>query len=140
MIRFSNRLKYGLQFLLYLDVDIENYTDIQRAAISCEIPQKFLESIAVDLKKSGILEVKRGAGGGYRLLRHPSEVLLSDVVKALDKSELKPYKESMELTHKVVVETLDGAIDEFWQHLSKITLEQMQNRYYENVDKIMYYI
>lgn len=140
MIRFSNRLKYGLQFLLYLDVDIENYTDIQRAAISCEIPQKFLESIAVDLKKNGILEVKRGAGGGYRLLRHPSEVLLSDVVKALDKSEPKPYKESMELTHKVVVETLDGAIDEFWRHLSKITLEQMQNRYYENVDKIMYYI
>lgn len=140
MIRFSNRLKYGLQFLLYLDVDIENYTDIQRAAIACEIPQKFLESIAVDLKKSGILEVKRGAGGGYRLTRHPSEVLLSDVVKTLDRSEPKTYKKSMELTHKVVVDTLDHSIDEFWQQLSKVNLEQMQERYYENVDKIMYYI
>jgi Rrf2 family protein len=140
MIRFPNRLKYGLQFLLFLDVDIEDYTDIQRAALSCEIPQKFLESIAVDLKKNGILEVKRGAGGGYKLTRHPGEVLLSEVVKALDKSEPKPLKKTIELTNKVVEETLGNAIDDFWNQMSKVTLEQMQERYYANVDKIMYYI
>jgi len=140
MIRFSNRLRYGLQFLLYLDVDIEDYTDIQRAALSCEIPQKFLESIAVDLKKSGILQVKRGAGGGYRLTRHPGEVLLSEVVKALDKSEPRASRNTGELTGKVVEETLGTAIDDFWKQLSEVTLEKMQERYYANVDKIMYYI
>jgi hypothetical protein len=69
MIRFSSRVNYGLQFLLFLDVDTEDYSDIQRAALSCGIPYKFLEAIAVDLKKHGILDVKRGAGGGYKLAR-----------------------------------------------------------------------
>jgi membrane-bound lytic murein transglycosylase MltF len=62
------------------------------------------------------------------------------VVKALDKSEPKPLKKTIELTNKVVEETLGNAIDDFWNQMSKVTLEQMQERYYANVDKIMYYI
>src|SRR5690554_7230470 len=87
MLRFSNKIKYGLQFLLFLDVDTETYTDIQRAALSCEIPHKFLEGIAVSLKKHGILEVKRGAGGGYRLSREAEAVTLGQVVQALRSEE-----------------------------------------------------
>src|SRR5690554_2926237 len=86
MLRFSNKIKYGLQFLLFLDVDTEEYTDIQRAALSCELPHKFLEGIAVSLKKHGILEVKRGAGGGYRLSREAEAVTLGQVVQADRKS------------------------------------------------------
>ncbi|WP_052345341.1 RrF2 family transcriptional regulator [Alkaliflexus imshenetskii] len=140
MMRFSNRVKYGLQFLLFLDVDNEDYTDIQRAALSCDIPHKFLEGIAVDLKKGGVLDVKRGAGGGYRLTRNPREISLGEVVAILEKKESKIYEESRELTRQVVDEVLTDALDGFWQIMNGMTLFDIQKRYYESADKIMYYI
>jgi Rrf2 family transcriptional regulator, cysteine metabolism repressor len=140
MIRFSNKIKYGLQFLLFIDVDNEALTDIQRAAISCNIPHKFLESIAVDLKKNGILEVKRGAGGGYKLAKHPKEISLADVVRSLEKNEIIPYKNNGELTRQVVEETLDKTINDFWESMETQSLHEIQKNYYENADKIMYYI
>jgi Rrf2 family transcriptional regulator, cysteine metabolism repressor len=140
MIRFSNKVKYGIQFLLFLDVDNEEFTDIQRAALSCNIPHKFMEAIAVDLKKRGILEVKRGAGGGYRLTKDPREVLLSDIVLTLETISSKPDQKDMELTRQVVEETLNESIDGFWQIMKDISLYDMQQKYYASAEKIMYYI
>jgi Rrf2 family transcriptional regulator, cysteine metabolism repressor len=140
MIRFSNRVNYGLQFLLFLDVDTEDYSDIQRAALSCGIPYKFLEAIAVDLKKHGILDVKRGAGGGYKLARHSGEVFLSDVVMALEKTRPKPRPKEMEPIRKVVYETLDEATSGFWRLMQEISLRRLQQKYNENTEKVMYYI
>lgn len=140
MLRFSNKIKYGLQFLLFLDVDSEDFTDIQRAALSCEIPQKFLEGIAVSLKKHGILEVKRGAGGGYRLSRTPKEVTLAQIVDALESVSPKVGASNNELTSQVVEETLNDTIDQFWALLQNISLHQIQKKYYESADKLMYYI
>jgi Rrf2 family transcriptional regulator, cysteine metabolism repressor len=140
MIRFSSRVKYGLQFLLFLDVDNEEYSDIQRAALSCGIPYKFLEAIAVDLKKHGILDVKRGAGGGYKLARPSGEVFLSDVVMALEKTNPKPRAKEMDPIQKVVYETLDEATSGFWRLMQEISLLRIQQKYNENTEKVMYYI
>ncbi|HBX88702.1 MAG TPA: hypothetical protein DEG09_08830 [Marinilabiliaceae bacterium] len=140
MLRFPNKIKYGLQFLLYLDVDTEDYTDIQRAAISCEIPHKFLEGIAVALKKHGILEVKRGAGGGYKLTRDARNITLGEIVTALSRVSEKPHPKSMELTGQVVDEVFDETVKQFWEILNKQSLHQMQQKYYESADKLMYYI
>lgn len=140
MLRFSNKVKYGLQFLLFLDVDTEEYTDIQRAAISCEIPHKFLEGIAVTLKKHGILEVKRGAGGGYRLTRDPRNVSLAQIVEALEGISGKPNSKSLELTGQVIDEILTDTIVEFRKQMESITLQDIHKKYYESADKLMYYI
>jgi Rrf2 family cysteine metabolism transcriptional repressor len=140
MLRFSNKVKYGLQFLLFLDVDTEEYTDIQRAAISCEIPHKFLEGIAVTLKKHGILEVKRGAGGGYRLTRDPRNVSLAQIVEALEGISGKPNSKSLELTGQVIDEILADTIVEFRKQMESITLQDIHKKYYESADKLMYYI
>lgn len=140
MLRFSNKVKYGLQFLLFLDVDTEEYTDIQRAAISCEIPHKFLEGIAVTLKKHGILEVKRGAGGGYRLTRDPRNVSLAQIIEALEGISGKPNSKSLELTGQVIDEILADTIVEFRRQMESITLQDIHKKYYESADKLMYYI
>lgn len=140
MLRFSNKVKYGLQFLLFLDVDTEEYTDIQRAAISCEIPHKFLEGIAVTLKKHGILEVKRGAGGGYRLTRDPQSVSLAQIIEALEGISGKPNSKSLELTGQVIDEILADTIVEFRKQMESITLQDIHKKYYESADKLMYYI
>ena len=45
------------------------------------IPQRFLEGILLELRKLGVLGSKLGKEGGYFLLRKPSEVNLSEIVR-----------------------------------------------------------
>ena len=48
------------------------------------IPQKFLEGILSELKRSGVLESRRGAEGGY-LLGKPAEMItIGEVVRAIE--------------------------------------------------------
>ncbi len=53
------------------------------------IPSKYLEGILVQLKTAGLVLSERGKKGGYRLARPPSEILMLDIVEALE-GEVKP--------------------------------------------------
>ena len=81
----SNKTKYGLHALIYLS---ERYNAgpslIADLAQQENIPKKFLELILLELKRQGILESKKGKGGGYRLAKHPREIKLGQVIRILD--------------------------------------------------------
>lgn len=49
-----------------------------------DIPRKFLESILLELKNEGVLESKRGKGGGYALRKDPGQVTLGEVIRLFD--------------------------------------------------------
>jgi Rrf2 family cysteine metabolism transcriptional repressor len=48
------------------------------------IPAKFLEQILLELKKAGLLQSRRGAGGGYSLIKPPEDVTLAQVIRIID--------------------------------------------------------
>jgi Rrf2 family protein len=48
------------------------------------LPQPYLEQILLALKGAGLVRSKRGVGGGYVLSRQPKEILLSDILMAVD--------------------------------------------------------
>jgi Rrf2 family protein len=48
------------------------------------IPLKFLEVILLELKGHGILESKKGKGGGYFLSRPPSTITLGSVIRMIE--------------------------------------------------------
>lgn len=84
----SAKADYGMRALLELAV---TYADdpgrlVKGEAISKaqDIPLKFLEGILRQLRQAGIVASQRGAEGGYRLDRDPSEVAIADIVRALD--------------------------------------------------------
>ena len=81
----SNKTKYGLHALFFLS---EKYNQgpvlIADLAREESIPKKFLELILLELKNQGILESKKGKGGGYQLARHPTEIKLGQVIRILD--------------------------------------------------------
>lgn len=52
------------------------------------ISQAYLEQIAIDLRRSGLLNSKRGAQGGYYLARAPEATTAGDVIRALEGSIL----------------------------------------------------
>ena len=48
------------------------------------ISQKFLESILLTLRRNGFLGSKKGKGGGYYLIKEPSEILMTSVMRVLE--------------------------------------------------------
>ena len=81
----SKKSKYGLKALLVLaeesgrgPVLISELADRQR------LPRKFLEAILLELKRHGILQSKKGKGGGYFLRHAPSEITLGQVIRVLE--------------------------------------------------------
>jgi Rrf2 family protein len=49
-----------------------------------KIPLKFLENILLELKQAGILDSKKGKGGGYFLKRSPSKVKVAEVIRLVN--------------------------------------------------------
>jgi Rrf2 family cysteine metabolism transcriptional repressor len=52
------------------------------------LSQAYLEQIAIDLRRAGLLCSKRGAQGGYFLARAPEAMTAGDVIRALEGSIL----------------------------------------------------
>jgi Rrf2 family cysteine metabolism transcriptional repressor len=52
------------------------------------LSQAYLEQIAIDLRRAGLLRSKRGAQGGYYLARAPEAMTAGDVIRALEGSIL----------------------------------------------------
>ncbi|NLP10242.1 Rrf2 family transcriptional regulator [bacterium] len=48
------------------------------------IPVKYLEQIMLVLKGAGLVESKRGLGGGFRLRRPPEQITVGQVLRLLD--------------------------------------------------------
>lgn len=81
----SKRTKYGLKALSFIaQQDSTKPVHIGAIAESENISHKFLENIMLSLRNSGILGSKKGKGGGYYLIKDPSEVLMSEVYRALE--------------------------------------------------------
>ena len=81
----SKKTKYGIKALTFLGRQ-ENRTPVAIATISKSenISLKFLESILLTLRKNGILGSKKGKGGGYYLLKSPSEIPMTAVMRILE--------------------------------------------------------
>lgn len=81
----SRKAKYAINALVYLTKNqAEGPLLIEQIAREEMIPKKFLELILLDLKNAGILDSKRGKGGGYFLLKAPSEVNVAEIIRLMD--------------------------------------------------------
>src|SRR5215470_338319 len=81
----SMKAKYGLRALTALARQYgKGPVLIGDLAKKERIPQKFLELILLELKKKGVLQSKKGKGGGYFLNRSPSATSVGEVIRALD--------------------------------------------------------
>ena len=53
-------------------------------AEAMDIPGPFLAKIAQELARAGLIQIVQGPRGGYRLLKAPEDVLLLDVIEAVE--------------------------------------------------------
>lgn len=81
----SKKTQYAFKALMYLaQKKDEGPVLIAEISRKKKIPLKFLENILLELKKAGILESKKGKGGGYFFSKDPSEVHLAEVLRLID--------------------------------------------------------
>jgi Rrf2 family protein len=108
-MKLSNKGRYGLQAVF----DLAYHNEGRAAQIKeiCErqgIPARFLEQVFRDLKKAGIVRSKRGPRGGYELARSAGELVVGDVVRAIEgpialaESELRGRGTSHEVLRDVL--------------------------------------
>ena len=110
-MRLGNTTKYAFEALAYL---IRSYARDEWAQISeiarvCGIPRKYLEQVLLDLKTGGLLESKKGQGGGYRLARSPDQISVAQVLSAIG-GELVPLPEWLD-DHSAHFSTESGLRD-----------------------------
>ncbi len=69
----------------------EGHIRISVIAEKQAIPQRFLENILNELKKTGLVESRRGVQGGYMLTKDPSEITIGKIIRLID-GPLEPVK------------------------------------------------
>ena len=81
----SKRAKYAIKALIALaDHGRDEPMRIADLAHREQIPPKFLELILLGLKNQGILQSRKGKGGGYLLARDPADIYLGQIVRMFD--------------------------------------------------------
>jgi Rrf2 family protein len=124
-MRVSQRLDYALRGLVALaqrpDGSAVAASDI---ADRLSLPRRFLEQQFTALAKAGVVECRRGAGGGCALARPAGEITVADVVRALEGVTLDVPRTS----GTVVSEMWMDAARSLEQTLGEVTLEQLAER------------
>jgi Rrf2 family protein len=84
-MRISAKGEYAIRAVLDLATRHgQGLVPIQDVARRQGIPQRYLEQVLLLLKRAGFLISKRGATGGYRLVRPPAEISVGDVLRAVE--------------------------------------------------------
>ncbi len=81
----SKKSKYALKAMMVLAKEYgQGPVLISDLAQREDIPRKFLELILLELKNQGLLQSKKGKGGGYFLRRDPQMISVGHIVRVLD--------------------------------------------------------
>src|SRR5574337_1979117 len=57
---------------------------IEEIARRQHLPARYLEQILLSLKRAGFVESKRGMSGGYYLAKHPREITVGAIIRAME--------------------------------------------------------
>ena len=81
----SRKTKYGLKALLALALEEgRGPVLVSHLARREALPKKFLEAILLELKRHGVVQSKKGKGGGYFLGRSSADITFGEVIRVLE--------------------------------------------------------
>ena len=128
-MRWSNRTEYGVRAVVQLARHWpRNLVQSRDLAQQEGLPNKFLESILLALRRGGFLESKIGREGGYRLARAPRDIRVGDIIRRLEggptpkegrrSGDSSPGEVAVQLLTEKITQATDDVLD-------NMTLEQL---------------
>lgn len=82
-MRISKKSEYALRALIVFARNPRSY-QVQELSVMENIPVKFLEQILLALRHGGLLNSRRGVGGGYTLRVEPGRITVGEVIRIMD--------------------------------------------------------
>lgn len=83
-MRITTKGRYGLRAVIRLALDESGRPlPIRKIANEEALSSEFLEQIFFRLKKAGIIQSTRGAGGGFTLSRPPESITVLEILEAV---------------------------------------------------------
>lgn len=130
MLSFTKKTDYALIAMVAIARDASKRPmPLSLLAKNQNLPYKFLSQIALDLKKAKLIKSKEGFGGGYTLLRDPSQISIGDIIHATEGPVApvaclrgKACKNHATCTHRFVLEKLTREVE---TSLSQILLSSL---------------
>ncbi len=84
-MRISRKTDYGLIALKHIAGSQDNsLVNAREIATIHGLPPNLLAKVLQNLSQSGIIEAQKGSGGGYRMLRDPKDVSLSEIFESIE--------------------------------------------------------
>jgi Rrf2 family protein len=80
----SRKAKYALRALSVLALAEPAQLQARRIAGEAKVPEKFLETILVELRNAGIVSSRRGTIGGHSLAKPAEQIMVGDIVRIID--------------------------------------------------------
>lgn len=85
-MKISTKGRYALRMMLEFALHPDQCTKISQVAQNQQISDKYLEQIVTILNRAGYVKSIRGAQGGYRLTRDPSEYTVGMILRLTEGS------------------------------------------------------
>lgn len=84
-MKISTRGRYGVRLL----IDLAEHMDESHVALAAigerqNISARYLEQVAVLLRRTGYIRSVKGASGGYTLARNPADIIVGEVLRVLE--------------------------------------------------------
>lgn len=114
---------------------------VRNIADSHGIPSRFLVQILLQLKAAGLVDSTRGAAGGYRLIKDPSEITLLEVMSVVEgrMNEVKSSATVETATSRVLLDAWNDVASVQRDMLDAITFADLAERAAARNEN-MYYI
>ena len=140
-MRLTTKSRYAVTAMLDIAYyDRGNPISLPEIAERQGISLSYLEQLFSRLKKSGLVESIKGPGGGYKLSKNANDIVISEVIKAVDESvettacngKANCHNNQQCLSHNLW-EDLGAEINNF---LSDVNLQQVILKNNSNVKEI----
>lgn len=84
-MKISTRGRYGIRLLIDLaEHSGESHVSLASVAERKVISIRYLEQVAVILRRAGYIRSVKGASGGYTLARLPQDIVIGDALRELE--------------------------------------------------------
>lgn len=145
-MELPNKVEYALLAMFVLAVHFEEDEPIQLRQIAVEqnIPNRYLDQLLAELKRSELIHSERGVKGGYRLANQPQKITVLDIINCIEgDAQPIPDEQATYITHEraaifKVWQEARQAAQTIWQgYTLQDLLDKRELRLHLNV---MYYI
>jgi Rrf2 family protein len=87
-MRFSTRSEYGIRVMVRMGRGYGNGRPLPLNELAEQegLPLSYLEQIAAQLRRAGLITSRMGVKGGYSLARSPQAITMADIVRSLEGS------------------------------------------------------